>query len=125
MMCVMYDPSRNGTRMSQKHPAVGRVMCESLGTDSAFFDRFRPLDTLAQGKLCKKILPCTQRLSAPASHKNGRAQARYFFVGNVLLRTQRLQKILISSELFATCALRVRSCTARARNVAVSKTHAS
>jgi hypothetical protein len=40
-------------------PGGGGMSRESLGTDSLFFDRFRPLGTLARGKLCKFFLLCT------------------------------------------------------------------
>jgi len=46
-------------RRRKNLPVGGGMSRESLGTDSLFFDRFRPLGTLARGKLCKIFLLCT------------------------------------------------------------------
>jgi hypothetical protein len=70
---------------------------ESPGTDSLFFDRFRPLGTLARGKLCKIFSLCTQVRGARDRDEIRRAWTHFCVVFALRVRNADAQEILISS----------------------------
>jgi hypothetical protein len=77
MTSALQIRNRNWTRARRKLPPAVRGVSESPGTDSALFDRFRPLDTLAEGNLCKKFSHYTQARSMRDGNENHRARARF------------------------------------------------
>jgi hypothetical protein len=97
---------------------------ESLDADSAFFDRFRSFDPLAEGVLCKKILLCTAAQKAHRAHEKTRACAQIFCrVERKIIFVER-KKILISSIFFASSVALARALIAFAHELASTKPRA-